>query len=245
MTSLRANVTWFSKQFSRNPYRAIRDLFWLIPRTWFRWSRSSWFGDVSEIPVLFINLDSRADRRSLFEEHFLSFQLKSPIRIPGVVSDDGRVGASLAHKSALEYARREKWPHVIICEDDIELKVEPEQLHRVISEFMGRNHLDVLCIGNRVKGVLFRLDENLAIANDIQTASMYVVKSKALPLLISSAIESAELLRAGLPQEVSAVDAHWKVLQRGRLNFAVPFFRCVQQRPGYSNTAVKFTSYGV
>lgn len=245
MTSLRANISWFSAQFRRDPSRATRDVFWLIPRIWFRWAQSSGFGDVKEIPVLFINLDARTDRRGLFEQHFRSFQLSSPIRVPGVPSDDGRVGASLAHQAALELAFKEKWPFVIICEDDIELKVPPKKLHRVISEFMGRKHLDVLCIGNRVKGVLFRLDEHLAIANDVQTASMYVVKREALLPLITSAIESAGLLRRGVPQEISAVDAHWKVLQRGPLNFAVPYFRCVQQRPGYSDTAGKFTSYSV
>ena len=223
----------------------LSDLLWLFPRIWFRFAKSNWFGDVSEIPVLYINLDSRVDRKLWFEQHFQNFELKSPVRVSGVSSSDGRIGASLAHKSALEIALSEKWSSVIICEDDIELRVSAEKLHQVIAEFMGREHLDVLCIGNRVKGVLFRLNENIAIANDVQTASMYVVKRRALPLLAKSAAESAELLRRGIRQDVSAVDAHWKVLQRGKLNFAVPYFRCVKQRPGFSDTAKKYTSYEV
>lgn len=236
---------WWRGQWKLNRVQLVRDLSWLAPRIWLRWCRFTEEKDATSIPVLFINLDHRTDRRKAFERDYPAFGLQQAIRISGVDAEDGRVGASLAHKAALEEALKKDWKNVIICEDDIELVVDSVSLHKVISEFLACKYLDVLCIGNRVKGVLYQLTDNLALSNNIQTASMYVVKKQSMDLLRISASESVEMLKAGLPQDIAAVDAHWKTLQSGSLNFCVPYFRCVQQRPGFSDTARKYTNYGV
>lgn len=245
MNRLVTLLRYWRRLFGENPRKFVGDLIWLSRVFALRFVRPSFGYPISQIPTYYINLDRRVDRRRLFEDGFKDFKLSPPIRVSGVEHLDGMIGCSLAHKNALEMALENGAEITIMAEDDIALRCESSELHAVIDEFCGNRRLDVLCIGNRVKGFLFSISENLAVSNDIQTASLYVVKKHALPKLIRSAEESAEMLARGLPYSVAAPDIHWKRLQGRELVFAVPLRRCATQRHGFSDIAGREVAYEV
>ena len=218
---------------------------WLVSKVHLRFQTTQNGRPIPEIPVFFINLDRRPDRRVLFEQSFGEFGLAEPIRVAGVEHVNPMIGCSLAHREALNEAKKMDAEMVIIAEDDVVMRCDPHTLHAAIDEFWMNSRLDVLCIGNRVKGFLFSISDNLAVSNDIQTTSLYAVKRTALTPLIQSMEESAEMLALGLPWSIAAPDTHWKKLQLGKLVFAVPLARCATQRAGYSDIAGANVAYRV
>lgn len=245
LARLQTLVRYWRRLYKEDSRRTFRSMGWLFSKYHLRFAKVRPGYPLSDIPVFFINLDRRPDRRIKFEETFGEFQLSDPIRVPGVEHVDPMIGCSLAHHRALSEALRSGAEVSIIAEDDVMMRCDPAKLHAVIAEFSGNRWLDVLCIGNRVKGLLFSISENLAVSNDIQTASLYVVKRSALEKLIQSMAESAELLALGAPWKDAAPDTHWKKLQQGVLTFAVPRERCATQRAGYSDIGRKEVAYDV
>ena len=70
--------------------------------------------------AFYINLASRTDRKAQVEEQLRNVGLTCAQRFNAVKLDDGRVGCSMSHLKCLSIAKENKWPHVLICEDDIE-----------------------------------------------------------------------------------------------------------------------------
>ena len=245
LTRIKTLMRYWRRLLREDLSWTLQSMVWVLSKYPLRFSRVRLGHPVSDLPVFFINLDRRPDRRAQFEETFGEFQLSKPIRIPGVEHADPMIGCSLAHQKALSEARKLGAEVSIIAEDDVMLRCSPAKLHAVISEFCGNSALDVLCVGNRVKGLLFTISDDLAVSNDIQTASFYVVKKHALGKLIQSMEESAQMLASGLPWKVAAPDTHWKKLQKRGLVFAVPRERCATQRAGYSDIGGKEVDYDV
>ena len=89
------------------------------------------------------------------------------------------------------------------------------------------------------------ISKRLAVTADTATASCYVAKAAAIDKLKKSFQESAFMIRAGQPIGISAIDQHWKKLQRKDLLFAIPRTRAVRQRASYSNIEGRDVFYGV
>lgn len=78
---------------------------------------------------LFINLDSRPERRELaekeFNKHSLNVERVSAVKgNPGYKTNiiDGHVGCILSHVKCINMAKENNWDTVLIFEDDVELK---------------------------------------------------------------------------------------------------------------------------
>ena len=74
-------------------------------------------------PTVVINLPERKDRYNLFTKEFADWPV--PIhRIEAIKELPGYKGCSLSHKKAIQYAQAEKFPWVVILEDDCTLEAD-------------------------------------------------------------------------------------------------------------------------
>lgn len=197
-----------------------------------------------ELPVQVINLASRPDRLKETQAELKRMGLKNWVRFEAQRSDDGALGCSLSHATLLQGFEESKTA-VMVCEDDIEFLVGPEELTLILEDFLSNPALDVLCVANHLVSRPFPLFSRLALTANSATTACYVAKERAIPLLKESFFESATLISQGKPLGLAAADQHWKKLQRRTLLFAVPKNRVARQRPSFSDIEGREVSYGV
>lgn len=73
--------------------------------------------------VVYVNLDSRTDRRAQMEQELKIFHPEKVHRIPGIVPDildipHKNVALTQAHLNAVKLAKEKNWPNTLFLEDD-------------------------------------------------------------------------------------------------------------------------------
>lgn len=199
--------------------------------------------DLSQLPVIFINLEHREDRRIQAEAAFQARGLIHFERFSAIRNDLGILGCTQSHIGALEKLELEERALAMICEDDVEFLGSATEIREAIQEFANFDGLDVLCLAYRLRAPRFRVSRRLALANSIQTASCYVVKRHAVAALLQSFRESEQMLLDGVPPRIAANDMHWKEAQTYRLLFAITRKRLARQRPSFSDVVGRFKNY--
>ena len=96
--------------------------------------------------TLYINLDERPDRRNHVENELRNLGITGE-RFPAKKTTDGAVGCSLSHIECLQIAKRNNYPQVFICEDDIQF-LQPDLLTHNIERFHNNEEL-------RDRGVIY------------------------------------------------------------------------------------------
>lgn len=196
--------------------------------------------------VLFINLDSRIDRRTHFESQFGKIGLH-PQRFSAIRNADGAIGCSMSHVACLELAIRNNWDHVLICEDDATV-INPGQLIDQVNNFLkrfGGESWDVLLLaGNNYQPFRQESPECIRVAN-CQTATCYLVRQPYFQRLLANFKEGLKnLIATPRQQPIYAVDQYWKRLQRtDRWYLIIPI--TVIQRPDYSDICKRHVDYSV
>lgn len=87
--------------------------------------------------VMFINLDSRTDRRAEIERvlrHDMKIPDEQVIRIPGVKADPGSKGCTLSHIEALTRAQGVASDYICILEDDFMLAASMSQFDQRLQQ---------------------------------------------------------------------------------------------------------------
>lgn len=132
---------------------------------------------------LYINLDSRTDRKSLVEKEISDNFGTEFIRIPGIIPSDqeveginasktldqhsldlskARIGATKSHLAAVEYAKSQNWDMVLILEDDC--KFLPN-LKRILPQALEELHYlpkwDMLYLGANSLGTIKQLSPHI------------------------------------------------------------------------------------
>lgn len=210
---------------------------------------------MSHCPIIYINLESRKDRREHMEKQFIKYSLDDSncvverfdaISNPGF----GIWGCGMSHLGVLKLARDRGYPYVWIMEDDFEFVISPEEFKTayfrlVESEefkscdvFMGASDLHesetIVCENNsssEYKRVLFA-----------QTASCYIVKAHYYQKLIELYEEAMpKLAQTGWHWEY-ANDIVWRDLQKND-KWICPVSRWGKQMSGYSDNAQTYMSY--
>jgi glycosyl transferase family 25 len=200
--------------------------------------------DAGSMPVHFINLPSRPDRLRETEDEFARMNLHRGSRFEAVKEENGALGCALSHARLLESVDQHQLV-VMVCEDDIEFLVSPQELRALLDEFLLNPALDVLCLAFNLIAPAHAVSPLLAVTANTATTACYVVKRPALENLKTSFFESASLIQAGQPLGLAAADQHWKRLQRRTLIFAIPRKRAARQRPSFSDIEGQDVSYGV
>jgi GR25 family glycosyltransferase involved in LPS biosynthesis len=92
---------------------------------------------------LYINLDSRIDRRIHIEQELPKIGIVRPIfeRFNAIClpkkSGSSAIGCSMSHLKCLEIAKKNKWSHVLIVEDDIQF-IQPEKFVANMNAFLNK-----------------------------------------------------------------------------------------------------------
>jgi hypothetical protein len=199
------------------------------------------FHDITH--VLFINLDSRIDRRTHFESQFRKIGLQ-PQRFAAIRNADGAIGCSMSHIACLELAIKNGWDHVLVCEDDATI-INPGQLVQQVTHFLTRfgDEWDMMLLaGNNYQPFRQMSPECVRVAN-CQTTTSYLVRRPYFERLLANFKEGLAKLKAEpRNQPKYAIDQYWKLLQRtDRWYLIVPI--AIIQRPDYSDVSNQHVNY--
>lgn len=192
--------------------------------------------------VLYINLDSRIDRRTHFEMEFNKIGLHTQ-RFSAIHNQNGAIGCSMSHVACLELALENNWDHVLICEDDATI-INPGQLVYQVNQFFkkfGDNWDVILLAGNNYQPFRQVSPECVRVGN-CQTATSYLVRRPYFETLLSNFKKGLKSLIETNDQPSYAVDQYWKHLQRvHRWYLIIPI--SVIQRSDYSNISNQHVNY--
>lgn len=204
--------------------------------------------------AIYINLDSRPDRRVSFETHFNELKIAYPTeyrfikdiqRFPAIKNNvNGAIGCSQSHANCIRLAKNNGWDHVLIMEDDVIVN-HPEILFHQVNQFLKqfKDNWDVLLLsGNNYPPFKIESPACYRVAN-CQTTGCYIVRKHYYDTLIRNFEEGVNLLITN-PNEKSkyACDVFWKKLQRLDMWYLITPI-CVTQRPDYSDIEERFVNY--
>lgn len=211
------------------------------------------FSDIKH--AIYINLDSRKDRRELFEKQFEEltslypedFKFTPVPRFSAIINkENGAIGCTKSHIECLRLAKSNGWDHILMLEDDAYF-IHPEILVHQVSSFLTRFRDDwdvVLFSGNNYPPFKIEAPDCFRIAN-CQTTGCYLICSRYYDTLIQNFEESLNALIENPGNATAyACDAYWKRLQcRDRWFLITPV--CVVQRAGYSDIEKKEMNYEI
>lgn len=190
--------------------------------------------------AVYINLDSRTDRRREFEQECQKMNLHVE-RFPALTDPlGGGIGCGASHLRVLKDARDRGAPYIVVFEDDFEFLVSKEQFHAVLRSLP--DDYDVVLFGyNLIRGE----DYNAAFGRTLeaQTTSGYIIHQKAYNALIARWEEGLALFRQNPTQHwLYILDQYWKPLQP-QLRWYHTLPRVGKQRAGWSDLGQAFVNY--
>ena len=197
--------------------------------------------------ALYINLESRKDRRQHVEEQLNALKTRmhnlTPERFNAIKNENGALGCSMSHLSCIKLAKERNWDHVLICEDDILFTNVPlflTQLNKFLTTIL--NWDVVLLAGNNIPPFRIINDACIQISN-CQTTTAYIVKKHYYDTMINNYREGINLLMRNPTQKIDyAIDRYWFQLQRRDLWFLITPLSVVQ-REDYSDIEERVTNY--
>lgn len=194
------------------------------------------------IPVYYINLLQRRDRDMMTKQQLDQIGLTYK-RFEAVQSSSGRLGCALSHLLLLYKAKKNKFPMILICEDDIYFK-NPSLFKKQMNCFLKiEDDWDVLLLGGNLVPP-FSLTSPYAVkVSHCQTTTGYIVKEHYYDTLIQNIREGIKLLLQFPENHFSfAIDKYWLKLQK-RDKWYVIYPLMVTQRKGYSDIEKKVVDY--
>jgi len=197
--------------------------------------------------ALYINLDSRDDRREHVDEQLAALKdgmhNLAPERFNAIKHANGAVGCSMSHMRCIKLAQEREWDHVLICEDDILFTNVPlflTQLNKFLATVPDWDV--VLLAGNNIPPFQVINDACIKVSN-CQTTTAYIVKQHYYDRLIVNYREGISQLMRNPTQRINyAIDRFWFDLQRRDDWFLITPLSVVQ-REDYSDIEERVTNY--
>jgi glycosyl transferase family 25 len=192
--------------------------------------------------IFYINLESRPDRKTFFENQMRMLGLKAT-RFNAIQNTCGAIGCSLSHLALLKYAKKQKLDHILIMEDDIMFLNPKMFIHNLNNLLAKHKDFDVLLIAGNNMGEYTRLDEFCVKIQKCQTTTGYLVKSHYYDKLIKNFEEGVDNLIKNLSlMNKYAIDQYWVSLQLvDKWYLLTPL--TVSQKPDYSDIEKKHINY--
>ena len=208
---------------------------------------SSFPSSVSDIKYcLYINLESRKDRREHIEQELKSIGING-VRFNAVKLQNGRIGCSMSHLKCLQIAKKNNWPYVMICEDDL-LFLDKEKAVKHMNDFFKLHSGDndiwnvMLIAGNNVPPYK-KIDDTCIRVSHCQTTTGYIVKNTYYDTLIDNVKTGIEKLMKNPTNAFSyAIDKYWIQLQKKDVWYLLAPIIAVQ-REDYSDIEQRTTNY--
>jgi GR25 family glycosyltransferase involved in LPS biosynthesis len=202
---------------------------------------------VSDIKYcLYINLESRKDRREHIEQEMKSIGIRG-IRFNAIKLQNGRVGCSMSHLKCLQIAKKNNWPYVMICEDDL-LFLDKEKAVNCMNNFFKLHSSQndscniVLIAGNNVPPYK-KIDDTCIRVSHCQTTTGYIVKNAYYDTLMENIKTGIEKLMKNPTNHIMyAIDKYWIQLQKRDIWYLLAPIIAIQ-REDYSDIEQKTTNY--
>ena len=193
--------------------------------------------------ILYINLSFREDRKKHIEGQLKSIGFHTFERFNAVNIKNGALGCSMSHLKCVEYAKKNNWTHVLICEDDTEF-LQPDAFKNQFNKFLEKNrNWDVLLLaGNNMLPYFPNDDTSIQILNCL-TTTCYIVKDHYYDTLIKNYNEGIlNLMKNPTDKDKYCIDKYWLHLQRkDKWYLLIPL--TVIQREDYSDIEKKVTNF--
>jgi len=192
------------------------------------------------IPAVYINLDTRTDRRAEFETECLRMGLHVE-RFSACRDTSPELGCIRSHLTVLTQARDRGDPCVMIFEDDFQCLISREELTTILATLP--EDFDVVMLSYKlVKGEPY--NERFGRVLEAQTASGYIVHARFYDTLIATLQEGYRLYRETGAHWLYMNDQVWKRLQpTSRWYYSL--IRVGRQRAGYSDLRQAIVDYGL
>lgn len=192
--------------------------------------------------VVFINLESRKDRRQHIESELKILDLKGE-RFNAIQMNNGAIGCSMSHLKCLQNAKDKGLSHIMILEDDAKFR-DKSLFAKQINGFLA-NHAqwDVILVGGNNQMPYAEVDEFCVKPTKCQTTTGYIVKQHYFDTLIENIKEGiVKLMREPDQHRLYAIDKYWFQLQaKDRWYLIIPL--TVTQLDDYSDIEKKETAY--
>ena len=200
--------------------------------------------------ALYINLDSRKDRRAHVESQLAALKEGG---MSNLVAERfnavkhvvyGAIGCSMSHMRCIQIAKERKWDHVLVCEDDVQFTNVPLFLTQMSRFLATVPEWDVVLLaGNNIPPFRVVNDACIQVSN-CQTTTAYIVKAHYYDTLIANYRAGIHLLMRNPTQKLDyAIDRYWFELQRRDRWFLITPLSVVQ-REDYSDIEQRITNYG-
>lgn len=190
--------------------------------------------------ILYINLDSRVDRKNHVENELKKIGLIGE-RISAIINEKGNIGCTMSHIRCLEIAKERNLDHVLIVEDDISF-TKPFIFVDQMNKFLSSNRdFDVLLLAGNNYEPYHKLNDYCIQVNNCQTTTGYLVKNH----YYNNLIENYKIGLTNLIETNSGdycVDQYWKILQRTD-NWFLIIPLTVTQIEDYSDIEKKNVNY--
>jgi len=195
--------------------------------------------------VIYINLEHRIDRKEHVEEQLLSIGIKVPTRFNAIKLQNGALGCSMSHLKCLQTAKDNKWPQVLICEDDIHF-LNPILFLTQLKSFLRlnkQNNWDVLLLAGNNMLPYEKNGMNSIKVHHCLTTTGYIVQEHYYDTLIQNYKEGIQkLMREPDNKKMYAIDKYWLKLQETDKWFLITPLSVVQMED-YSDIEGKKTDF--
>ena len=188
------------------------------------------------LPIYYINLDHRNDRKELIEKELNEFKFSFE-RFPAIKDSFGILGCSKSHLSLLKYAKENNFERILILEDDFTFLVSKEEFYNEINQLLCIE-FDVCMISYNTKILKDSEYPFLKKVIDSQTMSGYIVNQHYYDILIECLEKSCYFLEKTRIVQVYACDIAIKELQK-KDNWYQTTKRLGKQRESYSDIEKK------
>lgn len=157
---------------------------------------------MNNIPILYINLESRKDRNKEIIDELNKYNLKGE-RVEAIKHDDGYIGCALSHIKCLDLAIKRNYDEVIILEDDFIFLKNTDRLNLNID-------YDVFLLGGCI--TKFKKEKRFNRVTDASRTEGYIIKKHYYKILKECFIESVKNLLIKHEHKYK-LDILWKELQ--------------------------------
>jgi hypothetical protein len=193
--------------------------------------------------VLYINLEHRTDRLEYVVGELGKIGIFHGERFPAIKMAAGNVGCTLSHIKCLELAKKNEWPFVFICEDDITF-TNPRVFCESLQKFAESGiPWDVLVVGGNNCPPFQFITEYCIRVQNVQTTTGYIVRKEYYDVLLANFKDGvSRLMREPDKKKHYSIDIYWKQLQQlDRWYLLTPL--TVVQNYDYSDIEGKMIDY--
>ena len=195
-----------------------------------------------KIPVIYINLDSRPDRNEHVKKELDKIGVRNPDRFKAIQMENGALGCSMSHLKCVDFAKKNNFESIFICEDDIEF-LDPSLFLKQIQSFLDSGvEWDVILVAGNNMLPYTPVNNNCIKVFNCQTTTGYIVKKAYYDKLMQNYKDGIEKLMREPDNNDFKIDKYWFRLQRND-NWYLIVPLTIVQKEDYSDIEKRITNF--